>query len=410
MLQRQGFDVTIFEKGPKPGFAAHSCDVADLLPDVNVPLVGDIPSRMFNDALWPSVTQLYRDAGIEFEAVDQQQTFHQSSEVLLKVALPYRFSNLLRQGMNSTFRKLAGSITTFRELGNAALDSGKFTDATFGEFVQSISDSFPEPFIGGFLYPSLTSTVFTCPREELDRFPADVVLDALRKITSDQAALMRTVSGSLAASQKLLASVDAMCFNTSVESVCVENDQAIAIVGGQAQAFDHLIVATQANHAIRLIADAMPTESRILKQFKYVDVPVVLHTDSSVLPVRRDDWGTFNFESHVAESNCVEATCTVWMNRFHKQWPDATDVFHSIFPTRTIDPSKVLASVTMQRPVVDSETMSLHRDLERSRSEDGRIWFCGSYAAPGVPLLESAVVSSKNVVAQICEATSKLIG
>ena len=409
MLQRRGYDVTIFEKGLKPGFAAHSCDVADLLPSVNVPLVGDIPSRMFNDALWPTVSQLYRDAGIEFESVDQQQTFYQSSEVLLKVALPYRFSNLLRQGLNSSFRKLVGSITKFQELGNAALDSGNFHDAAFGDFIQSVSDSFPEPFISGFLYPSLTSTVFTCPREELDRFPANVVLDALRKITSDQAALMRTVNGSFAASQKLLAGIDSMCFNSSVESVREDAYQAIAIVGGQSQAFDHLIVATQANHASRLIAGAMPTESSLLKQFKYVDVPVVLHTDRSVLPVQRDDWGTFNFESH-PESDRDDATCTVWMNRFHKQWPDATDVFHSIFPTRDIDPSKVLASVTMQRPVVDSKTMSLQRDLHRSRSDDRRIWFCGSYAAPGVPLLESAVVSSKNVVSQICESTSKVIG
>lgn len=398
MLKRNGYQVTIFEKGPKPGFAAHSCDVAARLPIASPPLIGDIPSRMFNAQLWPTVTQLYREAGIEFEAVDQQQTFCRGEDVLLKVASPYRFGAFLKQGFNPAFRKLAGAIATFRDLGNQALESQTIAETTFGEFLDSLHGRFSETFMNGFLYPALTSTVFTCPRSDLQRFPATVVLDALSKITGDDAELMRTVDGSLAAAEKLLAGIDSVHFDAPVEEVREDSTGVVVLVQGERHHFDQLVVAIQANHASQLVARTLPDESALLQNFKYVAVPVVLHTDASILPPRRDDWGTFNFESHADT-----ATCTVWMNRFHRQWPDvAVDVFHSIFPVSEIDPSKVLGSVVMQRPVVDSQTVAFQRELEQCRAGVRKIWFCGSYAWPGVPLLESGVASSKNVVSQIC--------
>ena len=402
LLNRQGFEVTLFEKGPKSGFAAHSRDIAELIPQVDQELMGDIPSRMFNETLWPSVAELYREAGIEFEPVDQQQTFYSGDDVLLKVALPYRVSSLLGDTLKPSFRRLITSITRFQSTGQAALQSNELADKTFGSFMDSLSDQqLPKEFVDGFLLPALTSTVFTCPREELLQFPAALVLEALNGITREASPLMRTVHGSLDASNRLLLGIENVRFNAEVGEVLQQEDSASIVVGGVSHLFDHVIVATQANHASRLVEKSLPHEAGILREFKYVDVPVVLHTDNSVLPSRRSDWGTFNFQSR-SES----ATCTVWMNRFHKQWPETTDVFHSIFPKANIDPEKILASVVMQRPVVDQETVSLHEQLDRFHDDDSRIWFSGSYAFPGVPLLESGVAASKKVVSRLVSRLS----
>jgi len=405
LLNRQGCDVTLFEKGPKSGFAVHSCDIAELIPQLDGQLVGDIPSRMFNESLWPSVIELYREAGIEFEPVDQQQTFHVGNEVLLKVTLPYRASSLIGDALKPSFRRLVGSITRFQNTGRAALRSDDLMQKSFGSYMDSLpSEQVPKEFVDGFLLPALTSTVFTCPRSELLQFPAALVLEALNRIASEGSPLMRTVHGSLDASRKLLEGIDSVRFNAEVQQIDQSDESAFVVVDGDKQSFDHVIVATQANHASRLVENVLPRESSLLSKFHYVDVPVVLHTDSNVLPPQRSDWGTFNFDSQFES-----ATCTVWMNRFHKQWPETTDVFHSIFPQADIDPQKVLASVVMQRPVVDFETASLHQELDRYHANSPRIWFSGSYASPGVPLLESGVAASKKVAAGLCLAMSKAI-
>ncbi len=406
-LSNRGFEVTIFEKGPKPGLAAHSVNIEDFLPELDVATAGDVPSRMFNESLWPTVCRLYREAGVEFEPVDHEQTFCLENETLLKIALPYRLLSNVKSIMHTRSRRLMQSISSFREIGQETLQSRKFADSTFEQFLQSLPQSNDtREFLEGFLFPALTSTVFTCPRDDLRRFPCELVLGALEKITDQQTPLMRTVNGSQDAARKLLVNVNEINYETAVEQVLESEDSAKVVVNGEHLRFDHVIVATQANHASRLVSEAMPEESRLLEKFKYVDVPVVLHTDSSVLPENKNDWSTFNFDSKSGTS-----CCTVWMNRFHSDWPEVANVFHSIFPVSVIDQDRVLSSVVMQRPVVDVHTSGLHHELNQFHARDRRTWFVGSYAVPGVPLLESAAASSSLVVSHLCKRqTDTVVG
>jgi hypothetical protein len=56
----------------------------------------------------------------------------------------------------------------------------------------------------------------------------------------------------------------------------------------------------------------------------------------------------------------------------------------------------------LQRPAVDLDTAALHGRLEALHGEPGRsIFFCGSYATTGIPLLESATVSALDVTQHI---------
>ena len=59
----------------------------------------------------------------------------------------------------------------------------------------------------------------------------------------------------------------------------------------------------------------------------------------------------------------------------------------------------VLQDCSLQRPVVDLATQANLQRLEALHAEpQRRVFFCGSYAAPGIPLLESAVASARRVV------------
>jgi len=147
LLSQQGFNVTILEKGSRPGLAAHSRDFSEFIPDAQSELHGDIPSRMFNESLWPAVTQLYRDSGVEFEEVDHQQTFYRGEDVLLKIGLPYSPGNLL-DVFNPTARRLAGALSAFQKSGVAALSEGTVIDQTFGEY---LAGRFPDQKFDEFL-------------------------------------------------------------------------------------------------------------------------------------------------------------------------------------------------------------------------------------------------------------------
>jgi predicted NAD/FAD-binding protein len=399
LLSREGFRVTIFEKGSNPGLAAHSRDFSSHALDVEGQLIGDVPSRMFNASLWPAVTELYQDAGVDFEPVDHQQTFLDAAkDVRLKIGLPYDTVTMLKSTFNPKTRKLLSDLRAFQKIGREAIQSDSANTITFDEFLKSsVPQRSSSDFLNEFLLPALTSTVFTCPPRDLLRYPCDVVLDALDKISNGGRRLMRTVHGSQDAAKRLLVGVDSFLCRANVERIAQRDETVLVYANGVGHEFDQLIVATQANHASKLVASEFPETAALLAKFRYVDVPVVVHTDSSTMPIDKGDWGTFNFQS----SESGASSCTVWMNRFHDRWPEADNVFHTIFPCGEIDSAAVIASANLQRPVVDSNTKSLHSELELLHSQNRRIWFAGSYAASGVPLLESAVQSSHSVVKRI---------
>ena len=65
-------------------------------------------------------------------------------------------------------------------------------------------------------------------------------------------------------------------------------------------------------------------------------------------------------------------------------------------------PEQVIARVPLARAVVHAGTRSVQEQLATLHAEaDRRVFFCGSWAYPGVPLLESAVRSAQVVAAAL---------
>ena len=139
----------------------------------------------------------------------------------------------------------------------------------------------------------------------------------------------------------------------------------------------------------------------MLGGFQYENVEVVIHTDESLMPTDRKRWATFNMVLPGPE-NRDEATCNVWMNRFHDEWQLDTPVFQTIKPVVDPAPPTVLQSASLQRAVVSNQTPELWSQLAELHEEPSRrIWFAGSYAVEGLPLLETGVRSAKQIAQRI---------
>ena len=181
----------------------------------------------------------------------------------------------------------------------------------------------------------------------------------------------------------------------AVNRVIETQDAAIVDTTSGEHLFDRVIVATQANHAAQLCPELSKETQTIFNSFDYEDVDVVVHTDLSLMPNEPNQWGVFNFLSSVEGS-----MCTVWLNKFHCQWPaSVSPLFQTIKPIMEIDPEKIVSRTRLQRPVVNNKSWTLWQSVERLNKQSQRLKFCGSYAVAGIPLLESAVVSAM----QVCE-------
>ncbi len=424
LLQKTGHEVHLFESQTKIGMSAHTIDIAS--PHNGLSVCGDVPSRMFNGALWPSVLELYQSLGLKITTIDATQSYRRGDEIsALQFQMPFQWTNGILKTAGSSLLALAHSVGVGEaaSVGSLSRDFGKQRpiseqrakflseinrlrdqglrdlrtlgpDMPFQEYLDR--NRFSSEFCDTFLFPALSSTVCTCSHEAISNYPAVILLEAMQHITGAQP-LCRVEQGARLVSERLTENVNVK-LATPVRDVEQGRDSVTLTATGKRFAYDHVIIATQANQAASVCLRLPDFEASILKGFQYEDVDVVVHTDDRFMPLRKNQWSVFNFS---ASSQNHESMCTVWMNQFHTNWQDEAmtqPIFQTIRPIHDVESGKMIRKAKLQRPLVDCRSWNLWQQLRKiHRQPNRRIWFCGSYAMPGIPLLESAVESAKEI-------------
>ncbi len=400
-LDRRGYDVELFESRDSVAMAAHTVEFES---DGQVWL-GDVPSRMFNRLQWPNLCRLYEQLGVATVPVEPSQTFCQSNgPVYLRMNNGYRTEVDKKFLFQSRGRKLLKAAANLKAVGVSDLVDGVSSDLSLGAYLKDRQVS--AEFVRDFLYPTLSSTVCTCSYASLDDYPASIILDVLRCLTSEGETLFKTAHGTRDVVQRLVSGSVALRLSTEVCRIAILSNAQVELTvkkaGGQVdvEAFDHVIVCTQANQAHDLLAESLTEDRDILSMFHYESVPVVVHTDSSLMPSQVKQWGTFNMVSQAGDEPA--AMCSVWMNQFHSDWQLTSPVFQTINPILEPNPESVIQRVVLQRPIVNAHTQIAWGRLAEARlQQNRRLWFCGSYAATGVPLLETGVASAIEVLSAL---------
>lgn len=436
----QNMKVTLFERQPRPGIDAHRVQIHDGDRSVTV----DVPSRMFNSEQWPRLSNLYQEIGVESVPVEPSQSFSllspskqssskQSSSLLtssmlgsfnldslkqelsqvpslqtyLRHDIATRTTFPIREMFSSINREIAAETVRFFRVGTSDLGNATFRESAAETLIDYLRRlKFSDTFVYRFLYPTLSSTVCTCSYESLDRYPARIVLQTLANLVQPTN-LMRTRWGTSDVAERLSASEIDSNNSTDVEEITEVSDGVrLDIRDGQSLLFDHVVIATQASKAMAMVAEPHEQEHRVLRAIRYDQVPVSVHRDTALMPKRRSKWSTFNMAT---EPSFTSASCTVWLNRFYGNWVSSQPVFQTIGSSCPIDESKIERRATLYRSVVDAESVAALDQLDQlHRQEERRIWFCGSWASRGLPLLESAVVSAEHVAARVVEVANQL--
>lgn len=389
-LGRSGHQVTLIERMPRLGLDAHAVEF-EL---GSRQLKADLPPRYFSESAWPHLYSLYEEIGAEIQPVDRSKSWGQhGSRSLLRVSHRRPRSPGFRSLLSWKARRIRHELWRFESTTREELNYGSIGDIDFETYLNS--KNYSDDFVYRFLYPSLSSTVCTCSYKSLSRYPAGMMVEMVLHLLLDDR-LSRVKHGVADAAERLSQVADEIRLKTEVQNAESGKDGLrLRLSTGEILQTDHLVIATQANTATQLLPRMTEDERQALTSFDYEDSTVILHHDSSVMPARRGDWSHFNT---VYQPDLSDAMCTVWMNRFYSGWNRLPPVFQTIRPFVKIDESKTICRRNLQRPVINEKALQGLNQLNRlHRQPDRRIWFCGAYASPGVPLLESGVLSGKTV-------------
>jgi uncharacterized protein len=90
------------------------------------------------------------------------------------------------------------------------------------------------------------------------------------------------------------------------------------------------------------------------------------------------------------------------MNRVQPALASGAAVFQTWNPIIAPVPERVHAQARFDRPVVNAAALIGAREMDLLHAQHGRrLWFCGSYRGPGIPLLESAAATAARVAEAI---------
>jgi predicted NAD/FAD-binding protein len=148
-------------------------------------------------------------------------------------------------------------------------------------------------------------------------------------------------------------------------------------VGGGLRTFDHVVLATHGDQALRLLSDPTEAEAKALAAFKYSSNRVVLHCDARLMPRRRSAWAAWNF----LETGDGRQGVTYWMNCL-QNLETSSPILVTLNPPREPDPDLVYGTFDYDHPILGREAMGAQPSLDAIQGPH-RTWFCGSYFGYG---------------------------
>jgi predicted NAD/FAD-binding protein len=359
---------------------------------------------VFNDRTYPHFIRLLDELGVA-----SQPTIMSFSVKCQRTGLEYRGADLKgmfaqkRNLVNPRFYRLIYDLLRFNRLGHQLLADHLDESESVGKFLKR--HRFSEPFIQQYFLP-MGAAIWSASTGLFENFPIRFICEFYKNHgllgISDRPQWRVIKGGSRSYVKPLVEPFERQIrLNTKVTSIRrntkVIGRQAtpgidISVASGETLSFDHVVFGCHADQALALLGDeATPAEREILSAFPYQKNIAKLHTQSDVLPKRRNAWASWNYFNSIEPS--TSATVTYNMNILQSLKCE------TVFCVTLNDDGRIKDENVLRTFVYHHPTFNLRRkEMQRRHGElinRNSTSFCGAYWGNGFH--EDGVVSGNAV-------------
>ena len=370
-LLQDEHNLTLFEAGNKAGGHVNTVDVKGDTGDFRV----DTGFIVFNQENYPNFVRL-----LDHLKVKSQVTRMGFSVKSDPHGLEYSGESLL--GLFGNWKNLIDfkhwgmtiDILKFHKLAENLQEPG----ISVHEFISK--HQFGKRVKDNFLLP-LGSALWSCSIDRFGEFPIEFVTDFLsnhQMLQANNRPIWRVLQGgSRTYVDAMLRKIgNRLKLNTPVQKVSRTSDKvSLRFPDGSEEIFDEVILACHADQSLKLIEQPDLEEQTLLEAFPYEENLVSLHSDDSILPVRKSARASWN--ALLTKDKSKQAIVTYDMNIL-QSLPTKEPFCVSLNQKNTIAPSKHHADFEFSHPTYHpgrKEAQSEHQGFIRRRG----VSLCGAY-------------------------------
>jgi predicted NAD/FAD-binding protein len=374
-LLSKGHKVTLFESDTRLGGHSNTVDVGSHPVDTGF--------IVYNEATYPNLSALF--AHLDVPTKPSEMTFAVSLDDGRLEYSGTGLSGLFAQRRNLCSPRFWGMLRDLVRFYNQAPgDVAKLPLISLDDYLGIAG--YGSAFRDDHLYP-MAAAIWSIPAAKVGDYPAEAFVrfcanHGLLKLTNRP--VWRTVDGgSRVYVERLTRSfADRIVMGQPVRRIKrVPDGVDITHGSGAVVHFDHVMIATHADQALRMLSDPSPSEQELLGAFRYSQNEAVLHTDASLMPKLRNVWSSWNYMSSGPASG-KQLSVTYWMNRLQDHLPESNPVFVTLNPIKEPKASMVLRREVYEHPIFDVPAIAAQDRLWTLQGARNT-WYCGAYFGAG---------------------------
>lgn len=377
---RERHDVHVFEAADRIGGHTHTHDIEH----EGERLAVDTGFIVFNRRTYPGFCALLDELGVAAQASDMgfsvrcERTGLEYAGKNLNTLFAQR-SNVLRP----SFHRMIREILRFHREAPALLQRPVTDSMTLAEFLAE--GGYADSFVSRYLIP-MGAAIWSARPAAMLEFPARYFVQFFHNhgmlTVEDRPTWYVVRGGSSSYLSPLVAALPhpVRC-STPVREIRRRPDGVELTLGLTAknavrERFDHVVLATHSDTALRMLADPSEAEREILGAIPYQSNEAVLHTDARLMPRRRRAWAAWNY--HLGHTETDRVAVTYNMNIL-QGFASETQFCVTLNRTAGIAPESVLARMSYDHPVYTPAGIRAQARRAEISDPARRTLFAGAY-------------------------------